>query len=217
MQKQVESHWGLILVMLAVLAVAGCGHSRTRPMAIASNAGAKAIELYDANKDGVLDYKEMAETPGLRSAVARIKKIGNRRGPAPSDRDLWSTTISADDIDERIKEWKARGTGRIAVKCCVLRGGVPLVNAEVNFVPEEFLGSGLPTGTGTTDAHGIAVISQPSQGGGDTSRGMSPGLYRVEITKGEEIPVKYNKSTIFGQEVATDVPGILSTLVFNLD
>jgi hypothetical protein len=83
-------------------------------------------------------------------------------------------------------------------------------------VPEEFLGSGLPTGTGTTDTRGMAFISQPSHEG-DTSRGMSPGFYRVEITKGEEIPVKYNKSTIFGQEVAADVPGILSPLVFKMD
>ena len=84
-------------------------------------------------------------------------------------------------------------------------------------VPEDFLGPELATGTGTTDGSGTALISQPSRGEGDTARGMSPGFYRVEITKGDEIPAKYNTATVLGQEVAVDADGISSALVFELE
>jgi len=191
-------------------------------MEIASNAGSQAIAKYDANKDGVLDYKELNGAPGLQAAVATIKKLAKPRHPPPSESELLGATITAAEIDARIREWKARGTGRIRVLCRVMkatRGGVsePLANAEVKFVPEDFLGPGLPAGTGTTDRTGMALILQPKQGEGDTAPGMSPGFYRVEITKGTEIPAKYNTETILGQEVAADVAGISSTLVFELE
>ena len=48
------------------------------------------------------------------------------------------------------------------------------------------------------------MISQPSRGGDDPGTGMCPGFYRVEITKGNEIPAKYNTATILGEEVAGD-------------
>ena len=50
-----------------------------------------------------------------------------------------------------------------------------------------------------------------------SGRWNEPGFYRVEITKGNEIPAKYNTETILGQEVAADVAGISSRLVFELE
>ena len=132
-----------------------------------------------------------------------------------------SAKITAEEIDARIREWKARGTGRVIVVCRVVRrdGGSkePIDGAEVKFVPEDFLGPGLTTGSGTTDGGGTARISQPSRGAGDPARGISPGFYRVEITKGDEIPAKYNTATVLGQEVAADALGITSPLVFELE
>ena len=75
----------------------------------------------------------------------------------------------------------------------------------VKFVPESFLQPGLSTGTGTTDKRDPAAISRPSRGGDDPDFGMCPGYYRVEITKGDEIPAKYPQTaTILGEEVAGD-------------
>jgi len=156
------------------------------------------------NLDGILDYEELAKAPGLRAAVAKIKKLTKRPGEFPSESDVTSAKITAEEIDARIQEWKARGSGRIGVTCRVTRIGKPLANADVKFVPEDFLGPGLSTGTGTTDANGITKISQPSRGKDDSAIGMYAGFYRVEITKGNEIPAKFNKSTVLGVEVAGD-------------
>ena len=80
----------------------------------------------------------------------------------------------------------------------------PIAGAEVKFVPEGFLGPGLTTGTGTTDkrGHGHDFAAQPRWR--RSGRGHEPGFYRVEITKGNEIPAKYNTATILGEEVACD-------------
>jgi hypothetical protein len=181
-------------------------------MDIASDAGRQAVTQFDTNKDGVLDYDELAKAPGLRAAVAKIKKLGTFRGAAPSESQLKSAKIGAEEIDARIQEWKAHGTGRIAVACRVFhvnkQGGAgmpqPVVGAVVKFVPEGFLGPGLTAGTGTTDKQGSASISQPSRGGDDPAEDMSSGFYRVEITKGSEIPAKYNTATVLGEEIAFD-------------
>jgi len=221
MGKQIGLCLGFLLIGAAILAVSGCGR-RVRPIEIASDAGSQAVAKYDVNKNGVLEYKELDKAPGLQAGVATIKKLAKPRH-FPSESELLAATITAEEIDARIREWKARDVGRIRVLCRVLRvsgGGRSerVANAEVKFVPEDFLGPGLPTGTGTTDRLGEALISQPKEGEGDTAlTGMSPGFYRVQITKGTEIPAKYNTETILGQEVASDVVGISSTLVFELE
>ena len=124
-------------------------------------------------------------------------------------------TITADEIDARIKQWKVRGTGRVAAACRVMRGGVPVANAEVKFVPEAFWVPGCRPAQARPTPTATCSSSQPSQSG---EKGMSPGFYRVEITKGTEIPAKYNKDTTLGQEVAVDAIGISTGgIVFNLD
>jgi len=221
MQKQTGFRLDFCLVWLIALVVSGCGHS-VRPMKIASNAGSQAVAKYDANKDGALDFDELAKAPGLRAGIATIKKLVKPRGEAPTENDIRSAKITAAEIDARIQEWKARGVGRIRVACHVTRvagngRSEPIAGAEVRFVPEDFLGPDLPTGEGTTDASGTALISQPGQGEGDKVLGMPPGFYRVEITKGSEIPSLYNSATILGQEVAADAVGITGKLVFRLE
>ena len=229
MQKQVGLRLGFSLVGMVALTVSGCGggsQSAVRPMEIAGDAGTQAVAKFDANKDGVLDYDELAKAPGLRAGVAKIKKLAQIRQSAPAESELQSAKISAEEIDARIKEWKALGTGRITVPCHVYRvnkqGGngraQPLEGAEVKFVPESFLGPALTVGTGTTDAKGQAMVSQPSRGGDDPNVGMCPGYYRVEITKGSEIPEKYNTATILGEEIAGDAIKLASgPLTFELE
>ena len=93
--------------------------------------------------------------------------------------------------------------GRLPVRCRVTHDGKPLADAKVVFVPEKFLGGTLQPGSGTTTAAGYADISCPYAA--DSSvRGLSPGFYRVEITKeGEKIPAKYNTETTLGAEVSS--------------
>jgi hypothetical protein len=199
----------IALAALAALSVPGCGSGGVQVPTFASGAGGRAIAKYDANKDGSLDYQELAKAPGLRAGVATIKKLVKPRNPAPPESQLQSAKITALEIDARINEWKKHGTGRIKVMCCVKRKGTsePVAGAEVKFVPEDFLGSGLPVGSGTTDSKGYAQIL-PRDGAKDDALGLFPGFYRVEITKGNEIPAKYNTATELGQEVAVDALGI---------
>jgi hypothetical protein len=180
-------------VALAAL-VAGCSGqaSRLQPDAVAPEAAQKAMELYDANGDGFLDAAELEKCPGLRAALKQIDTSGSGK-------------ISAAEIATRIQFWKDSGLGRTGINVMVRHHGVPLPGAKVVFVPESFLGDNLRGGEGVTNDHGLATISAAGLGANDLP-GLSPGFYRVQITKeGADIPAKYNTATTLGQEVAPDV------------
>jgi hypothetical protein len=180
--------------LCVVLGLMGCRSSASRvvPDTPDRAAASKAMELYDTNKDGFLDAAELESVPGLKAAVERLD--ANHDGK-----------ISAKQIAARIKEWADSKVGRMPVLCRVTHKGKPLAGAKVVFVPERFLGGTLRSGSGTTDQAGSARISA-AYAADSTVRGMSPGFYRIEITKdGESIPANYNSRTTLGAEVASGV------------
>ncbi len=183
------------LPCLALLFVFGCSQGalpRVYPDKPDSRAGNRAIELYDADKDGFLDAKELEKVPGLKAAMQQVDR--NKDGK-----------ISADEISARIQAWSDSKLGRMGVSCVVNHNGRPLAGATVKLIPEKFLGGGLQAAEGTTDDQGMARMSVA----GSAQRGMSPGFYRIEITKaGEAIPSKFNTDTRLGQEVAEDAAGL---------
>ena len=68
------------------------------------------------------------------------------------------------------------------------------------------MGDNLRSASGTTGKSGICTLKEI---GGEELVGVSPGFYRVQITKsGEKIPAKYNTETTLGQEVARDAKNI---------
>ncbi len=186
---------GLLIASFSAMALGGCGKgipSRVQPLGIAPDAAQKAMELYDANKDGFLDAAELDKAPGLKAALRQVDTNGDGR-------------ISAEEIDARIAAWRDSKVGRMGVTCRVRNHGQPLVGAAVTFVPESFLGGSLRPASGTTDARGRCALREI---GGEGPLGMSPGFYRIEITKSSEnIPAKYNTETTLGQEVARDAAG----------
>jgi hypothetical protein len=150
--------------------------------------------MYDANKDGKLDGEELEKCPGLKAALATVG--GGSDG------------ITAEAISARIRAWQESKIGRIPIGCMVLHNGKPLADAEVKFVPEEFLGESMKAAvaTGKTDANGSTPLSIPTSGDQFDPEGVPPGFYRVQITKdGLDIPAKYNTETILGQEVAYEL------------
>ncbi len=193
---------GVLVLGVAVWTAAGCwdrGPSRVYPDRPDPNAGAKAIELYDANKDGFLEGGELDQAPGLKAALKQVDPSGSGK-------------ISAAMIDARIQAWADSQAGRLTVRCHVRHGGKPLAGATVRLVPEKFLGNGMKAGQGTTDRNGTARINAP----GD-AEGISPGFYRVEITKpGEKIPPEYSTKTALGLEVANDAEEIHGGAKFDL-
>ena len=125
-------------------------------------AGKKAVEQYDANKDGVIDEKELDESPALKAAIAQID---------PSNK----KAIKAEMIAARIKAWQDSKLGRMSIACAALHNGKPLVGADVKFVPEKFLGENMKAASGRTDQNGVAMISIPTVGRQDPP-GVAPGL-----------------------------------------
>jgi hypothetical protein len=183
-----------LVVGLLTLSV-GCQCSQAkhvRPSAINPRAGADAIALFDTNGDGTLSGGELDRCPGLKASLPRLDPAGTGE-------------VTAAMIDRRIVAWRDPMVGRRRVWCSVWYSGKPLAGAEIRFVPEKFLGPGVPTATGVTDARGAASISAPPQK--DERPGVPPGFYRVQITKPAlAIPAKYNTDTILGVEVCTDEP-----------
>lgn len=195
---------GLALLGIAALAVWGCDRapSRLQPLGIAPDAARKALQLYDADGDGFLEGAELDKVPGLKAAMKQVDT--NHDGK-----------ISAEEIDARIASWKQSQIGRLSVACKVTRRGKPLGGATVTFVPESFLGDELQPASGTTDQFGTTSLATAEP---EMLPGVSPGFYRVEITKsGDAVPARYNTDTVLGQEVALDAEGLQGVLQFDLD
>jgi hypothetical protein len=167
---------------------------------------AKAMELYDTNRDSKIAGTELDQVPGLRAALPRLNTNAERG-------------VTAKQLATRLRQWDDSHVGRAALKCTVTHNGKPLEGALVKFVPEKFLSEMLTeTATGTTDQAGAAAISLPKFPGPDElPPGIPPGMYHVEITKeGENIPARYNTATKLGQEIAIDNPDMQKGVKFDL-
>ena len=241
--SRVSKGW-MILMLAVVGASLGCPRTPPRvypPYIDAKTAGLKAIEMFDTNKDGVISGKELEKCPGLKaactpSAITHMCTVD----PARTGR------ITAEMITDRIRAWQASRLGRMSLRCMVTWNGHALEGADVNFVPEPFLGQYMKTAHGVTDQNGVAMLSIDTAPEGGPP-GVPPGFYRVEITKtaraatpakparpgvngkpgvpfepaqparhGLKIPAKYNTETILGQEVAIDAEGIRNGIKFDL-
>ena len=196
----------VVVALISLVLGGSCSRTspRLHPPAIdPAIAGAKAIEQYDANKDGKISGAELDKAPALKVAIARIDTSG-------------AGEITAQKIAARIKAWQESKLGRMSLSCTVLHNGKPLADAEVKFVPETFLGENMKPAVGKTDTNGMAMLSIPTTGRDDPP-GVAPGFYRVEITKsGENIPAKYNSETTLGQEAALDAPELMQGIKFDL-
>ncbi|HJQ80299.1 MAG TPA: hypothetical protein VJ828_10105 [Lacipirellulaceae bacterium] len=141
------------------------------PSVDAHSAAAEAIEQYDKDGDAHLNDAELAACPAINNVRQRYDKDGDRQ-------------VSEEEIAQRLEQLYSTGTGLLEVRCTVTRGGRPLANATVRFVPEPFLADALQTATGTTDSSGLAMpgISADQLPENLTSAQlMQVGLYRVEI------------------------------------
>ena len=174
----------IVIIGLGVLIVGGCGPAPVLAPSIPPDAPQKAIEMYDADKNGSLDAAELEKSPGLKAAFSGSSKV------------------TADDIAARIAEWKASGYGRLAFILTIKHNGKPLPGATATLVPETFLGNETQPAVGQTGPSGTCVPSVAASGP-DNVPGAAQGFYRVQVTKsGENIPAKYNTETILGLEVS---------------
>jgi hypothetical protein len=172
---------------------AGCsGSNNVSPPALSpGEAAGQALAEYDANKDGVLDEKELEKCPALKGALKKIDKNNDGR-------------LSADEIAERLQLFQRQGV-LTSARVEVTLDGSPLGQATVTLVPEKFMGPAFKPASAVTDASGTVPLQVEG-----AYKGLVPmGYYRVEVSKknagGQEaIPSRFNTQTILGQEVAPE-------------
>jgi len=176
-----------LLVSLAV--IEGCDGRPGRispPKVNPATAAAEAMTMYDADKDGKIAGDEFTSCSSLKA----IAKNGE---------------ATADLIAAQVTTWQQSRVGRVTASVVISHNGRPLPGASVKLIPEKFMGSDIPSYTATTNARGGTLISAPTKDPGEP-QGISPGFYRLEITKdGENIPAKYNTETTLCLAVLGDV------------
>jgi len=200
--------WRLQAAILAIIIAGGCSN-KPKPYAAdidAVAAGYAALREYDDNTDGKISGAELEKAASLKSNLAIID----------TDKD---SAASSDEITDRIIYWQKTNMlrSRTPMHCTVYHNQKFLAGADVKLVPEKFLGDKMKAAKGRTNANGVAVLAMEDAQPGDPP-GVSPGFYRVEITKsGEDIPAKYNTKTILGLDPTPDNPLIRKGIRFDLD
>jgi hypothetical protein len=203
-QTQAFSNYFPRFLVASFLLTTGCSPNGDRvkaPIFSPQDAAQQAMALYDTNRDGLLDEKELDQCPGLKSALATADLNGDKR-------------LNVEEIASRLTAHQQANIGIMAVSCKVTLDNNPLSGARVRLVPEAFLGPSFQSASGVSDAMGAVDLRIEGSG----FSGLQCGFYRVLITKdganGKELlPARYNTQTTLGAEVA---PDMRSGLVFTL-
>lgn len=179
-------------VVAAIALTAGCSHSPARfvpPKYDAKVLGEQAVAKLDTDHDQQLDAKELTVSPALLADLKALDKNGDQK-------------LSAEEIGAKVDVWTAGHVGAVGAICWVTRGGQPVANVQVKFVPEPFMGDVVKPGSGTTDSQGGAPMTAEGQ---KSSGVMQCGYYRVELSSPqggrETLPAKYNTKSILGADV----------------
>lgn len=198
----VGMRWRWALLLLA--SVIGCTSRKSR---IARGLGDPAettkamFQALDKNSDGSIQGEELAGCPGLAASLGGWDTDGNKG-------------ISTTEAQQRFERWKAMRVGAINASTMLKLNGTPLRGAKVEWVPENWMGSGFPTATSTTDTSGRAIATVASGSTSDASLGdgLPPGFYRLVI-KHPEVPEKYQVNSQAGLMIAPDDPmGLLKAI-----
>ncbi|MDZ4784394.1 MAG: hypothetical protein SGJ19_29465 [Planctomycetia bacterium] len=177
---------------LCLLTLAGClGTPPAPPMPSYDPAGssAKAFELYDANKDGKINGKELEKSASLTFALDELDINGDK-------------AIDNAELTGRLQTYVDMGVARKLFTAQLVLDDAPLGEAEVKLIPEEFMLGAVTEGIGVSDAVGMVVVSAPDV----DPPGLGVGFYRVQVSKkdaaGKEmVPAKFNADTTLGIEL----------------
>src|SRR5262249_46580549 len=107
-----------LLLLLPPLVVACSSKRIDVPSLDPKDVAAKALDEYDANKDGFLDAKELERCPGLKTALLRFDKDKDGR-------------FSRSELEEYFALWVESKTGLQQVVCRVTLDNKPLTGATV--------------------------------------------------------------------------------------
>jgi hypothetical protein len=114
--------------VVVCLTLGGCARGINPPSLDPKAATQKAMELYDTNKDGSLDAKELDQSPGLKSCLAAWDQDKDGR-------------LSQSEIEAGLTAIAKTPVGLASATCRVFLDKKPLEGASVTFEPEPFVGS----------------------------------------------------------------------------
>ena len=158
---------------------------------------AQAMELYDVNRDGMLSEKELAACPGILMNRSLYDTDGNG-------------AVSRQEIEERLRDLRQSGVGLTQLSIDVRLNGKPLRGAEVQLIPEPYLGPNVKPAFGKAGQRGLAVMNIPDSELPETEHGLTGihyGTYKLAITHPEvQLPAKYNSQTTLGYETQRGNP-----------
>lgn len=165
MHDVVSRTCGTVLLFVALASATGCGGAAKSQVQgnEPSVAAAKAMELYDADKDDRLSAAELKNCPPLASAIKRIDTNGDG-------------VIARDELQARFEALETQ-SDLVAVQIRVTSGRQPLADAVVTLTPEAFMGDGLQSYSGTTSATGDCYPTGESV----ELPGVPRGFYQVKI------------------------------------
>jgi hypothetical protein len=202
--RQRRLHSLIALVTVAAVSAAGCAKRTEKlapPEVSPASAAAKAMELYDADKDASLSKKELEKVPGILKVVGRYD----------ADKD---GKVSQGELQDRLEKFVNNQLGQMSYSCLVTMGGRPLQDAEVRFVPESFLEGMIQPAKGLTDAAGSAVMTlDPALAapGSVLGLGVQWGIYKIQVSHpSARIPDRFGANSTVGLEISpidlTDPP-----------
>jgi hypothetical protein len=188
------------MLLVGLLAVGGClsgTPSVSVPSISPQEAGRQAVAEYDANGDGALDLPELRRCPALEQAAKDIDKNGDKK-------------LTAEEIAERLEEFRSSGVGIVGLPCRVLLDNKPLEGATVTLRPEKFMGPSIKPASGVSDEKGHVLLQVVGEG----IPGTHWGYFKVEVSKKdasgtEKLPMRYNSATTLGREVRPSTKGAL--------
>ena len=188
---------GIFLLILCVVGGCNPGGRVLRPAKLDPDAvGQQALLQYDTNGDTKIDKAELKSSPGLLDGLAVTDQDNDK-------------ALTAEEIATRVRFHVERQVALLPVRYSITLDGIPLRQATMTLVPEEFFQNGIPAATGISDDEGIVEPSMPFDKKYQqyaTLRGVRPGVYRIQVSKkdadGREIiPAKYNSESILGRDV----------------
>jgi hypothetical protein len=160
-------------------------------------ASRQALTQYDKNGDNMLSDDELTVVAG----IAKYKNLYDQDGDG---------LVSQDEIVNRLKLWSHQGLGIRQLIVLVTLDGRPFPGADIEFVPENYLGPNVKRATGNTDGSGSADLTvakedMPAQLAHLPIGGVMGGTFKVKVTHPSiDVPALYNKETLLGEEIAFD-------------
>lgn len=157
----------LVLIALFSISILSCSRraAPSAPKIDPSAMAAKALELYDTDKNGKIEGKELLAAPALAFSLKEMD--------ANKDKGL-----DSDEIQNRLQAWIDSGVTLMSPNFSCKVGGKSIKDGTLTLTPDPFMGDSFPA------AHGdfLNGYCQPSAPNAGNYQAIPMGFYNVEVS-----------------------------------